>query len=43
VLDLSGVLNLSPVVSNIGSVVVFVLVVLSVLKFSIWRKVKKNQ
>ena len=42
-LDLSGVLNLSPVVSNVGSVVVFVLVVLSVLKFSIWRKVKKNQ
>ena len=41
-LDLSGVLNLSPVVSNIGSVVVFVLVVLSVLKFSIWRKVKKD-
>ena len=42
-LDLSGVLNLSPVVSNVGSVIVFVLVVLSVLKFSIWRKVKKNQ
>ena len=41
-LDLSGVLNLSPVESNIGSVVVFVLVVLSVLKFSIWRKVKKD-
>jgi putative OPT family oligopeptide transporter len=43
VLDLSGVLNLSPAVSNIGSVVVFVLVVLSVLKFSIWRKVKKDK
>ncbi len=43
VLDLSGVLNLSPVVANIGSVVVFVLVVLSVLKFSIWRKVKKDK
>ena len=43
VLDLSGVLNLTPVVSNIGSIVVFVLVVLSVLKFSIWRKVKKDK
>ena len=42
-LDVSGLLNLSPVVSNIGSVVVFVLVVLSVLKFSIWRKVKKDK
>ena len=42
-LDISGVLNLSPVVSNIGSVVVFVLVILSVLKFSIWRKVKKDK
>ena len=42
-LDVSGLLNLSSVVSNIGSVVVFVLVVLSVLKFSIWRKVKKDK
>ena len=42
-LDVSGLLNLSPVVSNIGSVVVFVLVVLSVLKFSVWRKVKKDK
>ena len=41
-LDLSGVLNLSTVVANIGSVVVFVLIVLSLLKFSIWRKGKKN-
>ena len=42
-LDVSGLLNLSPAVSNIGSVVVFVLVVLSVLKFSVWRKVKKDK
>ena len=39
-IDLSGMLNLSPVVSNIGSLVVFGLVILSLLKFSIWKKRK---
>ncbi len=38
VIDLSGVLNLSPVVSSVLSIVVFALVILSVLKFSLWKK-----
>ncbi len=42
-LDLSGVLNLPAAVSNIGSIIVFILVVLSVMKFSAWRKVKKSE
>lgn len=42
VIDLSGKLNLSPAVANIGSLVVFALVILSVLKFSIWKKTKKE-
>ncbi len=41
-IDLSLKLNLPPVVSNIGSLVVFALMILTVLKFSLWRKVKKN-
>lgn len=41
-LDLSGKLGLPAVVSNIGSLVVFALMILTVLKFSLWRKVKKN-
>ena len=42
-LDLSGVLTLPEAASNVLSIVVFVLIVLSVLKFSIWRKVKKSE
>lgn len=38
VIDLSGVLNLSPIASSALSVVVFALVILSVLKFSLWKK-----
>ena len=41
-IDLSSKINLPPVVLNIGSLVVFALMILTVLKFSIWRKVKKN-
>ena len=41
-IDLSAKLNLPPVVSNIGSLVVFALMILTVLKFSLWRKVKKD-
>ena len=37
-LDISGILNLPPAVSNIGSLVVFALLVLCVCKFSIWKK-----
>ncbi len=39
-LDISGILNLPPAVANIGSVVLFALIILSVLKFSLWRKRK---
>lgn len=38
VIDLSGKLGLSATVSNIGSLVVFALIILSLLKFSIWKK-----
>lgn len=39
-IDISGVINLPEIVSNIGSLVVLALVVLSLLKFSVWRKRK---
>lgn len=42
VIDLSGKLNLSPAVANTGSLIVFALVILSVLKFSIWKKRKES-
>ena len=38
VIDLSGKLGLSPVASSIGSVVVFGLIILSLLKFTLWKK-----
>ncbi len=41
VIDLSQYMNLPPVVSNIGSLVVFALVIASLLKFSVWKKRKK--
>ncbi len=41
VLDISGKLNLPPVVSSIGSLVVFGLIICTLLKFSIWKKRKK--
>jgi putative OPT family oligopeptide transporter len=41
--DLSGILNLPPVVSNIGSIVVFALLILCLLKFSLWKKEKKTK
>ncbi len=42
-LDLSGVLNLPEWASNIGSLVVLALIILSVLKFSIWKKRKSAE
>lgn len=39
-IDLSGKLNLPTAVANIGSLIVFALIILTVLKFSIWRKKK---
>lgn len=41
VIDLSGKLNLPTAIGNIGSLVVFALVVASLLKFSLWKK-RKN-
>lgn len=41
IIDLSTRLNLSPMVANIGSLVVFALVILSLLKFSLWKKQRK--
>ncbi len=38
VINISGLLNLPVWASNVGSIVVFALVVLSVLKFSLWKK-----
>ena len=40
-IDISGKLNLAEPVANIASLVVFALIVLSVLKFSVWKKSKK--
>ncbi len=37
-IDLSAKLNLPAAVSNIGSIVVFALIIISVLKFSVWKK-----
>ncbi len=37
-IDISGLLNLSPVTSSIAGLVVFGLIILSLLKFSVWKK-----
>jgi len=42
VLDLSQVLNLPAAVTNVGALVVFGLVILSLLKFTVWKKQAKN-
>lgn len=41
VLDLSTKLGISPLFSNIGGLVLFAIIILSVLKFSIWKKRSK--
>lgn len=41
-LDLSGLLNLPAWASNIGSLVVFALIIFCLLKFSIWKKASKK-
>ena len=43
VIDLSGKLNLSEPVATIGSLVVFALIILLVLKFSFWKKKKESK
>ncbi len=40
VIDISKYLNLPPVLSTVASLVVFALIILSVLKFSLWKKQK---
>ncbi len=42
-IDISGMLNLPPWASNTGALLVFALVILSLLKFSVWKKEKKNK
>ena len=42
ILDLSGILNLPTWLSNVGSLVVFGLVIASLLLFTIWKKDKKK-
>ncbi len=42
VLDISGLLKLPAWASSIGSLVVFALIILSLLKFSVWKK-RKNK
>jgi uncharacterized integral membrane protein len=42
VIDISGILNLPTAVSNIGSLVVFALVILSLLCFTVFKKQKES-
>ncbi len=42
VIDISGMLGMPETVANVASLVVFALVVLSVLKFSLWKKRSKQ-
>ena len=37
-LDLSGVLGIPTAVANIGGLVLFAIIILTVLKFSVWKK-----
>ena len=41
-IDISGLLNLPSAVSSIASLVVFALIILCLLKFTIWKKAKKG-
>ena len=42
VIDISGLLNLSPVVAKVAALAVFGLIILSLLKFSVWKKKKSK-
>ncbi len=42
VIDLSGVLGLPQIVSDIGGLVLFAIIILIVLKFSLWKKREKK-
>ena len=39
-IDLSAGLGISPIVSNVGGLVLFAIIILTVLKFSVWKKRK---
>jgi len=41
VVDLSAKLGISPLVANVGGILLFAVIVLTVLKFSLWKKRKK--
>jgi len=41
-IDLASLLNIPPVVSNIGSLVLFAIIILTFLKFSLWAKKDKD-
>lgn len=41
-IDISGILKLSPAAGTVGSIVVFALVILSLLKFTVWKKEKQS-
>ena len=43
VIDISEKLKLPAVVSDVASLVVFALIILCVLKFSVWKKQKKAE
>ncbi len=43
IIDISSVLNLPPWASNAGALVVFGLIILCLLKFSLWKKENKNK
>ena len=42
VIDISGILNLPEWASNIGSLILFGIIILTLLKFSIWKKEKQE-
>ncbi len=42
-IDLSGFISKYPVIYNVGAIVLFALIILTLLKFSLWKKVKKNE
>lgn len=42
IIDISGILRLSPELSTAGSIILFALIILTVLRYSLWRK-QKNE
>ncbi len=42
IIDISGILNLPEAVSSVGSIVVFALIILTFMKFTLWKKRKPS-